>query len=194
VVASRASYASCLISQRCVKCDRKWLRSVLINCNTDRDTEGKGEYSLDKDIRSPEFEFKNSQKFLRIAYPQLLINLLAVLPLLSNDFSNFASKISPTPQKRKIHGRYTTSVTFFVLRWSLLRTNVKEDKGSHKTSTQVLYFYFYFYSSTRGKADQNSNAVCGAYDLPVLQHWVRSFKSHSGAWMYVHVSSVCCPV
>jgi hypothetical protein len=77
------------------------MRSVLMNCNTDRGTEGKGEYSRDNDIRSTECEFKNSQKFLRTAYPQLLINLLAVLPLLSNDFSNFASKIIPPPKKGK---------------------------------------------------------------------------------------------
>jgi len=71
------------------KCNTRWLRSVLRNCNTVRGTEEKGAYSLNNDIRSPEFEFKNSQMFLKVS-PPLTHNLLAVLPLYSNDFSNLA--------------------------------------------------------------------------------------------------------
>jgi len=96
------------------KCNRRCLRSVLRNCNTVRGTEEKGACSLDKDIRSPESEF-NFQKFLKVS-PPLTANLLAAIPLYLNDFSNLASKIISTPKKRKIHGKYTTSVTFFVLR------------------------------------------------------------------------------
>jgi hypothetical protein len=93
------------------KCDRKWLPSVLRNCNTDRGTEEKSAQSLDKDILPQEFEFKNYHKFLKVSPPSTL-NILVVIPLHSKDFSSLASKIIPTPQKRKIHAQYTTSVTF----------------------------------------------------------------------------------